>query len=586
MPNSDTKMKKYIYISMALMLLSISCSKDGDMLIARLDSDKTPAISSFDDHIIITKENASRLMLTLYWNDAGSFTLNNPEISVPEDILQNAIQFSPDPEFSNVHESVLSAGSISAQFTGSQLNVILSRLGLQPYVEHMIYIRLKTSLGTNTEPRYGEAVKIHVTGFLIDMSKVKLLGTDKVSVIDSIPSVDDGRYEGYVYNTSEWLNFWFEEGDGTVWGTYNDGTTGTAFLLTSEGSAWNNWFPAPKGFYHVTLNTYSTEWTAMSIASVNASIGSSSVPMAYISDRKTWECVFTTEEADMEIGLSQEGWLYDQTTGDAAYTLSSFSFTAGPDGTFHKTSGNSLSGIKTGEAGTYTLKLHFEDMSWELLEGDHGSGGGVNPEPEPDPGIVYDEFLYVFYAWDNLSNGAYWEESLAATLWSADKKGVYSGYFSMDSWTKPYQNFVFSSSSSPNDASAVNYGGDKTDKYKIVTPASSGYTFWPAGVGVTRLSVDMRTLNWSETTLGIPVLDGNAEGTFSFDRATVTWSCECTIANAGDGIRITIGSETFGGASGKLISDGPVINVSEAGIHTVAISLRDADNLTYTVTRK
>ena len=576
-------MKKYI--STALVLLAISCAKDGDMLVARLDSDNTPAISSFDDHIVITKENASRLMLTLYWNDAGSFTLNNPEISVPEDIMHNAIQFSSDPGFSVVHETVLASGSISAQFTGSQLNVILSRLDLEPGVEHSVSIRLKTSLGPNTEPRYGEAAVIHVTGFHIDMSKVRLLATDKISVIDSIPAMENGRYEGYVYNQSEWLNFWFEEGDGTVWGTYNDGTTGTAFLLTSEGTGWNNWFPAPKGFYHVTLNTASTEWTAMSIASVNASIGGETISMTYAPDRKTWGCVFTTEDAGMEIGLVQEGWLYDRTGGDAAYTVTTFSFAAGQDGTFEKMTGSRSSGITTGKAGTYTLKLHFSDMSWELLEGDHGTGGGEQPEPEPDPGKVYDEFLYAFYAWDNLNNGKYWEDSLASTLWSADKKGVYTGYFSMGSWTKPYQNFIFSNSRTANDASAVNYGGNTADKYQIVTPASSGYTFWPAGVGVTKLNVDMRTMKWSETTLGTPVLSGNAEGTFTFDSSTVTWSCECSIANAGDGIKIIIGSETFGGAGGKLVLDGPVINMSEAGTHTVTVSLHDADNLTYTITK-
>lgn len=562
-------MNRYLYILAAMLVLS-SCEKDGDRLIARLEGDGTAALESFNDNITLTKETNDKLVLTLYWDEEGKFSLNNPEATVPDDILHTALQFSSDETFSNVYEHSLAPGSISAQFTGRQLNVIISKLGLAPDVEHTVYLRHKTSLGTNTQPRYGEAVSLKMTGFFIDMSTLKILNKDKTAVIGGIPAKSEGEYAGITYTSAGWLNFWFEEGDGTVWGTANDGTTGTPFLLSSDGSAWNNWFPEPQGLFYVTMSTATTQWTATYIDSPSVSLGEEKTAMAYAAATNTLGCVFTTTAADMEVGLQQSSRKYDQTTGDSAYNEGTMTFVANSNGTFEIGEGALTSGIKAGAVGTYTLVLHFDDMKWELLEGEHEIGGGETEEPEPeipvDPGKVYEEFLYCHYAWDS---GQYWEEAWAATLWSEDKKGIYTGYISTPSaWTKPYTNFVFSTSMKLNDDSATRYGCDTADNSKLVTPPTKGYTMWVTALGLSKLTVDMRTLTWSCQSLSAPTVNDVA---MTFNTSTFLWEAECQ-------------------ASGKGLifkyDDKTMSEQTEDGTYAVTLDLREIKEVKFNFTKK
>lgn len=574
----------------ALAAIAVSCEKDGDRLTAWLDGEGTDAVTSFNDNIVITKENISKLILTLYWDESGSFSLNIPQASVPESILTNAIQFSSSPDFSLCYDHVLQPGSTAAQFTGGQLNVIISRLGLSPDVEHTLYIRLKTSLGTNTDPRYGPVTSVKATGFYIDMSVLKILSSDKGTVKGTIPASGDGQYKGFVYADS-WMNFWFEEGDGNIWGTYNDGTSGTAFLMSSTGSAWNNWFPEPEGLYFVTMDTGTEEWSATYVGAVQAMAGETEIEMVSSSDGNLWNGIFTTQADNQEIRLHQRGNHYSKEGGDASYSEKTISFTGAGNGSLNVGEGELSSGLKTAAAGTYTLRIHLDKMKWELLEGEHEIESGQEPEipVDPDPGIVYEEFLYCFYAW---TSGDKWEVDIAARMWSETKNGVYIGYFSSadkwkesDSSAEPFTNFTFSTSDTPNDAEATRYGCDSSENLKLVTPPSSGWGCWVDNLGLTKLTVDMRTLSYSKYYIGSPTLEGASEAAFTFSLEDYMWTGTCVVANAGDSIRVVLGEDIYGGAAGKLIAGGPGIKAEEAGTYTIVLDLRDASNLTYTLTK-
>ena len=563
-------MKRYLYIISAALFGLVSCEKDGERLVARLDGDETASLVSFNDNIVLTKDVADRLVLTLYWDEEGSFTLSNPAASVPDDILYSAIQFSSDNDFGNVYEYPLGAAANSAQLTGKQLNVVIGKLGLEPDVEHTVYLRLMTSLGINTQPRYGDAIGLKMTGYFIDMSHVKLLNKEKTAEICSIPARSEGEYAGIVYISAGWLNFWFEEGDDSVWGTVNDGTTGTPFLLSTDGSAWNNWFPAPQGLYYVTMSAATAQWTAASIGSPSVSIGGEQAAMTYAAGSNSLGCVFTATASDMEVGLQQAANKYDSTTGDSSYSEGTVTFVANANGTFEIGEGALNSGIRTGAAGTYTLLLHFNNMKWELLEGEHEIGGGEVEEPEPeipvDPDKVYEEFLYCHYAWDS---GTYWEEKWAATLWSEDKKGIYYGYLSTPSeWTKPYTNFVFSTSLTCNDASATRYGCDTADNSKLVTPPTSGYTMWPVGLGLSKLTVDMRTLSWTCQTLSVPTVNDVA---MTFNTSTLLWEATCEVS--GKGLIFKYDERT-------------VSEQAEDGTYAVTLDLKEIKDVKFNFTKK
>lgn len=561
----NLKMKRYLYILLTVLAV-LSCEKDGDRLIASLDGDSTAQVKSFSEKIVLSNEVNSKLMLTLYWDEAGSFSLNNPQAAVPEGILLNSVQFSSDADFTSVYDHQLAPGSLSAQFTGSQLNVILTRLGLEAGVEHEVYIRLKTSLGSNTEPRYGEATVIKATGFHIDMSVVKLLSSDKASIIGNIPEIKTDEYAGFVYTASGWLNFWFEEGDGTIWGTANDGTNGTPFMMSKDASAWNNWFPAPQGLYLVTMNTSTSAWTATAIAEMTVSVDSQQSAMTYSSADNTWGCILDIPSAGTEILLQQSGNRYDQGTGDAAYNEVIISFVTEDKGSLIFGEGALKSGLKAKNSGKHTLFLNFDKMEWELLEGEHEIGEDTPEEPEPDipidPDKVYEEFLYCHYAWDSAT---YWQEKNAATLRSPAKDGIYTGYVSTpDDWAlKPYTNFVFSSSLTCNDDAAITYGCNSSDNSSLVSPATNGWTCWVDALGLTFITVDLRTMKWTKESLGFPTVN-DTQMTFSTE--SVRWSATCQVN--GSGLTFRIGDKT-------------ITENAESGTYEVSLDLRDAADIKF-----
>ena len=78
---NDRKMKIIKYIPLVLAgLLSVSCMKDGEMLIASLGQESGTGIMTPDGDIVLSIDYADALALTLYWDEAGTIVLNNPEM--------------------------------------------------------------------------------------------------------------------------------------------------------------------------------------------------------------------------------------------------------------------------------------------------------------------------------------------------------------------------------------------------------------------------------------------------------------------------------------------------------------------------
>lgn len=354
-----------VYATAALVVLS--CMKDGEVITASVDGNAQVSVSSVEKEVVLGLDNNSSLVLTLYWEELGQVNLSNPEAGIPDGMLSYALQLSPVADFSQVHEHEVGAGALSAQFTGRELNSILSRLGYAGGTAAPLYIRMKMALGTNTEPLFGEAMSIMVTPYTLDMSSVKLVDkADGVTVSAKVPATaESGEYAGFVYIASSWYNFYFEEGDGTRWG--NDGVSGTPFVISDDSSTfWNCWFPEPAGFYFVTMSTGSLRWTALHIPAIQATAEGNVTEMTYSAGQNRWSCSLTTSSENAAIDLGCSGAYYDFTTGDGSPATKTLSFQGGDNGRFVMTEGVQSSGIKASAAGTYTISLDFSTLSWEL----------------------------------------------------------------------------------------------------------------------------------------------------------------------------------------------------------------------------
>lgn len=146
-------MKKIHFLIGALaLLLGASCSKDGEMLTASLPGEEGITIGSVDTGIVLDKENASALALTLYWDATGDLVLSNPDAQVPADVVSQTLQFAAEESFAEPYEALMTTGATSVQYTVSQLNAIVSRLGFEGGAAAPLYVRMKTRLGGNSGP--------------------------------------------------------------------------------------------------------------------------------------------------------------------------------------------------------------------------------------------------------------------------------------------------------------------------------------------------------------------------------------------------------------------------------------------------
>ncbi len=574
-----------------ISLLAVSCSKDGEILTATVTGNGTQ-IGSADNNIVLDIDSPSSLALTIWWDELGNATLSNPNAQFADNFVVNAIQFSASEDFSDPVETVVDNNAVAVQFTTAQLNSIVTSLGIESGTEGTVHIRMRTALGTGVgaEETFGNSISIKVTPYFIDMSFITLAGTDGTSV--TIPAAEEGSYAGFAPISSGWWNFFFNEGDGTIWGAVPDAGQ---FVLEqkSDMTSWNTWFPEPTGCYYITMSTSAATWSATAINGATATLsGSDAVSMKYSSSHNAYTAVLNPSSEGQGIQVDLEGTLYDGNNGDG--TASSMSLVA---------SGNSLSVGEAGtstcitsvSAGTCTLILYLSDMTWELAEGEVDiDGGGEDPgiwPEDPDYSVASSDFLYLYNLTDNNPS------SVAGRL-GKTADGIYEGFQYLGGW----QNFKFGDSE---DFSAAKiYGSVPSNSlegalYRLYC-GEDMFNIWydNADASYLYLTADLNERNWSSTVISSISLVGDFNGwdaeadVLSFDPADRTWSAVVTPGSWGEyGIQFYINGswewKYSPDGNGQLIraenAAVPEIPVEEGKSYTVTLDLNDPAGMTYTI---
>lgn len=373
---------KYIAAAgLAAMLLGAqSCDKDGDTIYT--DGPDRAEISGVASDIVLDKDHLQSLALTIYWNENGRISLSDPLVAAPEGAASNTVQFSTDPEFATVVDDNVESGVYYRQYTCEALNNLVGRLGLEGGVKGTVYIRIKTVLGANIDPKYSDVQTVSVTPYFIDMSMGFVLDASQNDTGRTLWSpASDGIYSGFI-GAGSWENWWLREGNNTVWG--NDGVTGTAFVMgnnTTGLEVWNFWYPSPSGCYYTVVNTRTNEWSALYIGELTLG-GDLSGAMTYDRKANKWTYTFDATPGTISVTLSGTGKQYNTATGTddaaAADTPVGFGGTAG-----NLTFGNAAQpvSVEVGAAGETTLTLDLSDpRGWTLTAG-AGSAGPVETVP-------------------------------------------------------------------------------------------------------------------------------------------------------------------------------------------------------------
>lgn len=373
---------KYIAAAgLAAMLLGAqSCDKDGDTIYT--DGPDRAEISGVASDIVLDKDHLQSLALTIYWNENGRISLSDPLVAAPEGAASNTVQFSTDPEFATVVDDNVESGVYYRQYTCEALNNLVGRLGLEGGVKGTVYIRIKTVLGANIDPKYSDVLTVSVTPYFIDMSMGFVLDASQNDTGRTLWSpASDGIYSGFI-GAGSWENWWLREGNNTIWG--NDGVTGTAFVMgnnTTGLDVWNFWYPSPSGCYYTVVNTRTNEWSALYIGELTLG-GDLSGAMTYDRKANKWTYTFDATPGTISVTLSGTGKQYNTATGTddaaAADTPVGFGGTAG-----NLTFGNAAQpvSVEVGAAGETTLTLDLSDpRGWTLTAG-AGSAGPVETVP-------------------------------------------------------------------------------------------------------------------------------------------------------------------------------------------------------------
>ena len=373
---------KYIAAAgLAAMLLGAqSCDKDGDTIYT--DGPDRAEISGVASDIVLDKDHLQSLALTIYWNENGRISLSDPLVAAPEGAASNTVQFSTDPEVASVVDDNVESGVYYRQYTCEALNNLVGRLGLEGGVKGTVYIRIKTVLGANIDPKYSDVQTVSVTPYFIDMSMGFVLDASQNDTGRTLWSpASDGIYSGFI-GAGSWENWWLREGNNTVWG--NDGVTGTAFVMgnnTTGLDVWNFWYPSPSGCYYTVVNTRNNEWSALYIGELTLG-GDLSGAMTYDRKANKWTYTFDATPGTISVTLSGTGKQYNTATGTddaaAADTPVGFGGTAG-----NLTFGNAAQpvSVEVGAAGETTLTLDLSDPRGWTLTAEAGSGGPVETVP-------------------------------------------------------------------------------------------------------------------------------------------------------------------------------------------------------------
>ena len=364
----------------AVLLGAYSCDKDGDMIYT--DGPDKAEVSGVASEIVLDKDHLQSLALTLYWNENGKISLSNPLVAAPEGAASNTVQFSADPEFATVVDDNVESGVYYRQYTCESLNNLVGRLGLEGGVKGTVYIRVKTVLGANIDPKYSDVKVVSITPYFIDMSVGFVLDASQNDSGRTLYSpASDGVYSGFI-GAGSWENWWLREGNNTVWS--NDGVTGTAFVMgnnTTGLDVWNFWYPSPSGCYYTVVDTRANEWSALYIGELTLG-GYLSGAMVY--DRKTnkWTYTFDATPGTINVTIGGTGKQYNAATGtdDAAATDATVGF-AGTSGALTFGQSAQAIAVEIAAAGETTLTLDLSDpRAWTLTAGE-GSADPVETVP-------------------------------------------------------------------------------------------------------------------------------------------------------------------------------------------------------------
>ena len=567
-------MKRFIYSIFAILLLTVSCEKDGDKLIVT-EPGAPSDFSASSTEIVLSSDGVDALALSLFWNAGALPEVSDPTVALPDDLTELSIQFSATEDFASYTEMYLEADQTSLQFTGGELSQLLMKLGMTEVQQYSIYVRLAVKMGGKYT--YGDVLVLKITPYAVETGWMQIVSkTDVTDVLATLYCKDatPTLFEGFAVPTGGWYNCFFIAADGTQWGCNADWT---AFSLVANSEN-NCWFAEPSGCQYVYADTANELWWHVNVPTVNVNIDGTPVELKYSKSAGGYSGTITTSAANTAITVTGTGSRFDITTGtDAGIAGITYPFCLVPSGSGSFEFINAESTAESfviENAGTYTLTFNVSEYIWTLKEG-----------AEEPPVVTYPENVAIYYYLKDASDPL----GLACQMAETADEGIFEGFVWTDpNWGTNYTNFRFH-------ADDVVFSSNSDGQYVL---GEGGWNSWSSNSEMNYVVADFTTMTWSETKVTKIAITGDFNSwsldadQFTFNMETGKWEAECDITYIEWGIQFVLDDANGtwrwkymdGDMDGILSMDGGNIMPAQPGKYKIELDLSSFSAPVYTMT--
>lgn len=567
-------MKRFIYSIFAILLLAVSCEKDGDKLIVT-EPGAPSDFSASSTEIVLSSDGVDALALSLFWNAGALPEVSDPTVALPDDLTELSIQFSATEDFASCTEMYLEADQTSLQFTGGELSQLLMKLGMTEVQQYSIYVRLAVKMGGKYT--YGDILVLKITPYAVETGWMQIVSkTDVTDVLATLYCKDatPTLFEGFAVPTGGWYNCFFIAADGTQWGCNADWT---AFSLVANSEN-NCWFAEPSGCQYVYADTANELWWHVNVPTVNVNIDGTPVELKYSKSAGGYSGTITTSAANTAITVTGTGSRFDITTGtDAGIAGITYPFCLVPSGSGSFEFINAESTAESfviENAGTYTLTFNVSEYIWTLKEG-----------AEEPPVVTYPENVAIYYYLKDASDPL----GLACQMAETADEGIFEGFVWTDpDWGTNYTNFRFH-------ADDVVFSSNSDGQYVL---GEGGWNSWSSNSEMNYVVADFTTMTWSETKVTKIAITGDFNSwsldadQLTFNMETGKWEAECDITYIEWGIQFVLDDANGtwrwkymdGDMDGTLSMDGGNIMPAQPGKYKIELDLSSFSAPVYTMT--
>ena len=348
---------KYLFAVIATLIAFTSCEEDGDKIY--LQSLSGNELMASTDEVKLNADVAQQIVLSFAWTDQ-TIAISDENVGTAVKVV-TSLEASLSEDFSGT-VSRTETTSLSHAFTGAELNTIANTIGATIGQSNAVWFRLGSATGTNIPSAYSNAVQVNVTPYEMDMHTGIILDASKNATGETLYSANaDGIYSGFM-TANAWENFYMREGNGIVWGNVGDDGGGTPFVLSSEPTQWNMWFPNAEGCFHVTVNTKEEEWSALHVSSLAVGgLVDGDIAMTFDKTNGQWLATFTADApGSRTITISGQGELFNASTGTDAGSATDIAFAMEGENLVLAETAGSVN-VEVPQAGECTLRLNLSD---------------------------------------------------------------------------------------------------------------------------------------------------------------------------------------------------------------------------------